>query len=377
MAFPLKEQGGKLTPEQKKVIRQVLAVGRNKYHAKPKELIEALVTGAQESGFKNLPIGAETSGGWRQERDIYYPDPTNVKHSATRFFKELRERSDLSDPVGVAAQAAQRSAYPGAYQPHVQEARTILKRFNKALRAAQTGVGSTGGTPFKPQQQRGREAAPEAPQAPVDVKGTQAYKQAALAFIQSDKSAASISSFLQSKSAIKAALTPTKPTATEKLHATPEGTQLVKGHVPEKPIPRVKGKGGQQLVRWAEAVEGTNEGTPRQSKWAAAAGISPSTAWCSAFVAYGLRKQGYTMPANPAYSGAWLSWSQGKKINYKNARPGDLLIFDWGDGGITDHVGIYKGHGQYIGGNNSNNSVGTSSVPTGNIVGVVRPVKKR
>jgi cell wall-associated NlpC family hydrolase len=51
---------------------------------------------------------------------------------------------------------------------------------------------------------------------------------------------------------------------------------------------------------------------------------------------------------------------------------GDLVIFDWGDGGITDHVAIYAGKGQVIGGNQGNR---VSKVPLSrpNIVGVVRP----
>lgn len=130
-------------------------------------------------------------------------------------------------------------------------------------------------------------------------------------------------------------------------------------------------------VKWAERMIGTNEGSKRESGWAAAVGISPTTAWCSAFAAAVLRSAGVkNVPADAAYSGSWLNWSGGTNLhttNLRAARPGDLLIFDWGDGGITDHVAVYKGHGQMISGNDSNNSVGQSSVPTGNIVGIVRP----
>lgn len=131
----------------------------------------------------------------------------------------------------------------------------------------------------------------------------------------------------------------------------------------------------QQMVHWATSVLGTREGSGRESRWAAAAGISPTTAWCSAFVAYGLRKLGIRPPSDPAYSGSWLSWSGGEKVKggIARARPGDLLIFDWGDGGRTDHVALYTGNGRMISGNDSNNSVGSSAVPTSDIVGIVRP----
>lgn len=136
-------------------------------------------------------------------------------------------------------------------------------------------------------------------------------------------------------------------------------------------------RGAKGAVEWASKAIGTNEGSKRESGWAAAVGISPMTAWCSAFVAAVLRSSGVTnAPADAAYSGSWLNWSGGTNLhttNLSKAQPGDLLIFDWGDGGITDHVALYKGRGKMISGNDSNNSVGESSVPTGNIVGIVRP----
>lgn len=142
------------------------------------------------------------------------------------------------------------------------------------------------------------------------------------------------------------------------------------------PAPAVS-KGAKGAVEWAKSMIGTDEGSKRESGWAAAVGISPTTAWCSAFAAAVLRSAGVTnVPADAAYSGAWLNWSGGTNLhttNLNQARPGDLLIFDWGDGGRTDHVAVYEGHGQMISGNDENNSVGQSSVPTGNIVGIVRP----
>lgn len=136
-----------------------------------------------------------------------------------------------------------------------------------------------------------------------------------------------------------------------------------------------------RLLNWASATVGTREGSGRQRRWAAAAGISATTAWCSAWISYGLQKMGIRPPINPAYSGSWLQWKNGETIwqgsrggaNLSAAHPGDLLIFDWGDGGITDHVALYTGNGQMIAGNNSDNSVGKSPVPTGSIVGIVRP----
>lgn len=388
MANVLQEQS-KLDPEQLKIAKALLRIGR-KEHAGPRAVVTALVTGLQESGLKNLPIGAESSGGWRQERAIYYPDPTNVKHSAERFYKELKERGG-SGSIGDEAQAAQRSAYPDAYQPHVGEAREILKmlggyRGGKADKNARTSPGATGGRLAGRSASEGDSLGTSSASSPAGAQtpsflSTSQGKAAALAFINNRNKPGAISEFISQKSAYQNAVKTLKSTA---LNVKPTEAHLEgkPTHTPEKELKlnqeNPPGTSGSRLVNWADKVIGTNEGSPRQSKWAAAAGISPSTAWCSAFVAYGLRKAGYSLPSDPAYSGSWLKWNQGVHVkSYKQAKPGDLLIFDWGDGGITDHVAIYAGHNQMISGNNSDNSVGKETVPVGNIVGIVRPVKAK
>lgn len=165
-------------------------------------------------------------------------------------------------------------------------------------------------------------------------------------------------------------LTTAIPSSFEQASAAVAGTSAAAFHT-------VASVGGKGAVEVAQEWIGTNEGSKRESGWAAAVGISPSTAWCSAFVAAVLKSAGVrNVPTDAAYSGSWLNWSGGTNLHttsLKAARPGDLLIFDWGDGGITDHVAIYKGGGRMISGNNSDNSVGESSVPSGNIVGIVRP----
>jgi cell wall-associated NlpC family hydrolase len=388
MANVLQEQNGKLDPEQTRIAKQLIHIGKKK-HVGGRAIVTALVTGLQESGLKNLPIGAESSGGWRQERAIYYPDPTNVHDSAERFYKELKERGG-SGSIGEEAQAAQRSAYPSAYQPHVGEAREILKMLGKSAdKKTRTSPKATGGrlTASTPSEGDPMDAVTNSSQVAAQAPSflsTSLGKSAALSFINSKKDLGSISEFLSAKGNYQSQVKTLKEQAALTLGKKPteehlEGKPL---HTPKEELKLNKvnppGSSGHKLVNWADNVLGTNEGSPRQSKWAAAAGISPSTAWCSAFVAYGLRKEGYHLPSDPAYSGSWLEWNQGQHVkSYKQAKPGDLLIFDWGDGGMTDHVAIYAGHNQMISGNDSDNSVGKSEVPTGNIVGIVRPNRKK
>lgn len=122
------------TPEQQKVAKTVLRTGQ-KMHADRKEKLAAAETGLVESSFKNLPIGAESSGGWRQERGIYYPEPTNVKKGAKNFFTETKTDTGgargKGQTPGQLAQTVQASAYPERYDEHATEARRILHAFNR------------------------------------------------------------------------------------------------------------------------------------------------------------------------------------------------------------------------------------------------------
>jgi CHAP domain len=131
------------------------------------------------------------------------------------------------------------------------------------------------------------------------------------------------------------------------------------------------------LVARAESYIGTRELGAQQRAWAARLGYSPYLPWCSIFVANMLMEAGICtkeqLPSNPAYSGAWFSWGRGQRVSESAVRPGDILVFDWGDGGMSDHVAIYEGGGTHVGGNQSD-AVTRSSTPWGNVVGVVRPL---
>ena len=135
--------------------------------------------------------------------------------------------------------------------------------------------------------------------------------------------------------------------------------------------------GAERMVKWAKSVVGTTEGSNLQRKWAAAIGYSAGDAWCSIFLAYGLREIcGLSIPSGAGYSGAWFSWSEGKRVSKGSLKPGDLVIYDWGDGGITDHVALYIGGGRTIGGNETHSSGGAvleNDARLSSAVGCVRP----
>lgn len=135
-----------------------------------------------------------------------------------------------------------------------------------------------------------------------------------------------------------------------------------------------EGSGGaEKMIRWAKATVGTNEGSARQRKWAAFAGLDYSVAWCAIWIGYGLKTTvGLDPPSGFPLVDNWFSWSNGKRVTQSSLKPGDLIIYDWGDGGITDHIALYIGNGRTIGGNESD-SVLENDARLSSAVGFVRP----
>ncbi len=121
-----------LDPEQDKVLTKVLRVGKkSKVPKKRKALLSAVETAIVESGIRNLSGGDADSAGWRQERGMYYDNPTNVKAAAKRYFQEVKSEGNLSGSAGELAQSVQQSAFPERYDEHKSEAQKLLKEFNK------------------------------------------------------------------------------------------------------------------------------------------------------------------------------------------------------------------------------------------------------
>lgn len=88
------------------VAEQVYEVGK-RLNVPYKHMLAAFMTGIVETNFHNLPYGDADSAGWRQERASLYPDPTNVPHSAKRFYEECRQL-DRGQSAGDLAADVQR-----------------------------------------------------------------------------------------------------------------------------------------------------------------------------------------------------------------------------------------------------------------------------
>jgi murein DD-endopeptidase MepM/ murein hydrolase activator NlpD len=126
-----------LSPEQAQILSTVLKVG-DRLGANEKEKLAAVETALVESNISNPTVATDhDSLGWRQERQMYYPNPTNVRASARRYFQETAAQGKGAGmTAGQLAQAVQRSAYPDKYDERRGEAAPLLRTFNQAPRKA-------------------------------------------------------------------------------------------------------------------------------------------------------------------------------------------------------------------------------------------------
>lgn len=137
---------------------------------------------------------------------------------------------------------------------------------------------------------------------------------------------------------------------------------------------------GEKLLDVALKSVGQQENGPFHRKAAAFVGAAVSWPWCSTAVGYWLHQAlGYErseLPATAPYSGSWAAWGGGKRVAIRKRQPGDIEVYDWGDGGLTDHVGIDKNGATHVGGN-QDDAVNIRSTYEDAIVFVVRPRKRR
>lgn len=122
-----------LDPEQARILTTVLKTGR-KMGASQKEMLAAVQTALVESNISNPTVATDhDSLGWRQERQMYYDNPTNVKASSRRFFEETAAQGRGAGlTAGQLAQSVQRSAYPDRYDERTGEAQPLLQAFRSA-----------------------------------------------------------------------------------------------------------------------------------------------------------------------------------------------------------------------------------------------------
>lgn len=121
-----------LSKSQYELAKTLYSVGK-KHGATAKEILAAFETARVEANFSNPSRATDhDSLGWRQERQMYYKNPTNVLASAKRFFQETAKAGrGKGRTAGSLAQAVQRSAFPARYDQHRGEAQRLLAHFSK------------------------------------------------------------------------------------------------------------------------------------------------------------------------------------------------------------------------------------------------------
>ncbi|HWK26211.1 MAG TPA: C40 family peptidase, partial [Solirubrobacter sp.] len=103
-----------------------------------------------------------------------------------------------------------------------------------------------------------------------------------------------------------------------------------------------------ETQRGVREIGGANRG-PQVDHYLAAAGVAPGNPWCASFVTWSLEQAGHKMPGGGwAAVSTWVHNAQQganglKIVSPEDARPGDIVAYDWGgqdDFGSDGHIGF-------------------------------------
>jgi hypothetical protein len=303
-----------LTREQQKIAKKIVLKGRS-MGAKHKEIIAALETGLVESNLRNLNYGHADSKGWRQEREMYYKNPTNLDASITRFFQETKAKRDQYERPAALAQAVQRSAFPSRYAERRKDAGSLLRSIDKK------GGGSTTvrlpGIPDREVKQYGTKETPT-----FDEQGfEQAQRRQLVAQMLSKRNPDSVlfkSGLLSTEAPDPSEFMDTKQEITERTEVM-KGVKGQKIKVPGGKGGKVRGGGG-----WGGSkgiAYGATEGMPRGSQKrttqnTASGGVSDH--WTGAKSSYAI-----DVPARGA-QGAEFARRMAKRLGIKDYSTGNF-----------------------------------------------------
>lgn len=127
-------------------------------------------------------------------------------------------------------------------------------------------------------------------------------------------------------------------------------------------------EGNQEVVNIALGELGMAGG----SKYYGYMGFSERIPWCACFVSWCMNEMGHSEINSTSCDGLISILSSQQYTHFYSVRgyadiaPGDVIFFDWGDGGITDHTGIVIGRDQnyvYTVEGNSNDQVRIKRYP--------------
>lgn len=116
--------------------------------------------------------------------------------------------------------------------------------------------------------------------------------------------------------------------------------------------------------RWTDPQQGTKYGRWFAAKTGSTYYAANGVPYCAMFVSWVFAQAGQTVAGLPhAYCPTILNTARKAGLilaNKKDARAGDIVLFDW-DGGLVDHIGIIeKNYGNYLQTIEGNTSSGTA-----------------
>jgi hypothetical protein len=134
--------------------------------------------------------------------------------------------------------------------------------------------------------------------------------------------------------------------------------------------------------RWNDDQAGTKYGRWYADRTGESYYGTSGVPFCAMFQSYCLDQAGVSAPGMP---GAYCPWildagrNEGRMIYNEVAKPGDLVLFDWGGDSVPDHIGIVEENhpeSNYlctIEGNTNNGCVARRTRAYSTIAGIIRP----
>lgn len=292
----------------------------------------ALITAMVESNLVNVHYGDRDSLGLFQQRPSQgwgTPEQVlNPQYAARKFYSSLRgigNRNNMS--MGAAAQAVQRSAYPGRYDQRVGEMRSLWPRIANAAGDVQQ---SMDGGPYNPTK---GQSAP-----------TMQFSTDPLQPQQSVSLGAADTLGAPTQDMLAAWDTGTPQTLDTGQVVTPPRTIISQGtnDAVIKPMAEVSGPYTKGVNGWRKAVvQMARQYVGVPYVWG---GEAPNGFDCSGLVQYVFKQAGRNMP-RVSYQQATV----GKRVGINQLRPGDLVAWDNSTrNNGADHIAIYIGNGQII-----------------------------
>jgi len=128
-------------------------------------------------------------------------------------------------------------------------------------------------------------------------------------------------------------------------------TQLNEAKNAEKVKEYAFGEFGEDIVEFARSFLGCNEADGSANKFLGGQSAA-AIPWCAAFVEYCMKNGGSYDQVPDWYKNVDNKWycpniynaakNAGAIINGQEAKPGDIVLFDWHGDGTRDHIGIVK-----------------------------------